>query len=945
MSSSGERMSTHARTGLPGAARYFTSWRISLRLAFRDIAKNKGRAALVVLLVGLPVFVIAGAGTFAVTKDVSPKEALSRRMGTGQALLAPANQQTAFLNLPDSWQSMTSDPSMPKLRKLPGASSIGGFSVGEVRTVTGGQLWPTSEAQVRVAVGDRHIDARVLGVDGRQHVYAGMAHLVSGHWPTTSQQVLVSTAGKASGIPAHGTLSVDDGSGSVTQVTVVGTAVTPNAEALVTAPDAAVDWATPTAWILQRSTPVTWPEVKQLNEFDIFVESRDVVDHPGQANEDAFIQGYNVGSGVPASIGVLLGTGLVLVIALLAGPAFAASGKRHRRALGLLASNGATKSQLRRYLLAQALVLGALSAAVSLALGAAAGSAAAEIWQRIDPRMVFGPIDLRWGWGALLFCVAVVASLVAAFVPAVIASRLNLIQVLRGQVSAPRVHPGWPLAGLAVACAGGALMTYALRSGAAVRSTKSELAVAGGAIGLFAGALMTAPWLLLQLGRLAGFLPLATRLAVRDLARQRGRGVATIGAIMATVGVMTTLMIGFASFDAAARRNYQPQLPMGQARLSGVGSDLEAEVQVVRQTLPHATIVGLWSLGPNDSQAASVPQNGAQSTTQWERVSAAYSTGCTDAQAVSFAVGGISVSNCVPTIAIQTGQLISASVEQLTRIYRLTPTESAALRRGEVLTTKLTSGRTWRVVAGSAVFDGNSGEATDVHVSGSAEVSLFATGRTEFSMVEIPKRASEQMFSETVGDGVNPTGLIANTAASRLPGGIHLVDYLIDNPGGIPAGKQTAINERLDDDTALYVERGYHSDAIWVFLIVGATFGLLVLVATLTATALSQAESRSDSATLASIGASGLTRRRIAAANAVVVGLVGVVFGVVVGAVPGIAVAHPLTEHNRGDGAFHATIDMPWSPIAVVMIGVPLLAGLLAALVTRGRPPMTRRLT
>ena len=61
--------------------------------------------------------------------------------------------------------------------------------------------------------------------------------------------------------------------------------------------------------------------------------------------------------------------GLLLETTLLVGPAFAVSAARQRRTLALAASNGATTAQLRRTVLAQALVLGVLAALVGAVVG------------------------------------------------------------------------------------------------------------------------------------------------------------------------------------------------------------------------------------------------------------------------------------------------------------------------------------------------------------------------------------------------------------------------------------------------------------------------------------------------------------------------------------------------------------------------------------------------
>lgn len=80
---------------------------------------------------------------------------------------------------------------------------------------------------------------------------------------------------------------------------------------------------------------------------------------------------------------------------------------------------------------------------------------------------------------------------------------------------------------------------------------------------------------------------------------------------------------------------------------------------------------------------------------------------------------------------------------------------------------------------------------------------------------------------------------------------------------GRVAAAQQAIDERLGDGAFLYVERGYDTAGFWVFVLIGGVFGLLVLVATLTSTAMSNAESRADSATLASLGAPPSLRQRL----------------------------------------------------------------------------------
>lgn len=879
MSSSGERTSDHRLRGSGGLGGYVGGWRVALRLAARDIRKHRGRAALVVLLIGLPLLLISGGGTFAFTKDVNGAEGITRTMGSSQALITSTGDfgGDALTQSVDagSWGSGFSDPAsslqFPGKPKHPNAHDI--------QQVTGGSVLPVSKTLHRVRVGDRQVNANFLGIDGRKQAYDGMASLSSGHWPTNAHEVLVSRAGAAHGIPTNGTLTIVYGDGHQTRLTVVGRVETPNAEDLVTLPTSDA-----TNWLLERGDPVRWPEVKHLNRYGLAVASREVIHHPAQAEADPVTDEMNY-SPVPPAVWVLLGIGLVIVIALLAGPAFAASGSRHRRALAQLASNGATKRQLRKYVLAQALLLGALAALLSIGLGAVLGAIAAKLYGHWSPTTATpGPVELRWGWGIVVFAVAVVASLIAAFVPAIAASRVNLVAVLRGHVSAAKVRVGWPILGLVIAVAGGAILTATLVSSGINAQDLSPGLMGGtivGTVALFAGTLMTAPWLLTRLGLIARHLPLPFRVAARDVSRQRGRAVATVGAILATVAALTTLSIAFASSDRASSDAYQPSLPAGEALVTvmqGGTTEATSAAAIVRHAVPDATVVPLRTVRARSN-------------------------------------------------ALADAEIIAATPEQLARIFRLDTRDIAVLQSGRAL---LPAGAPRSITTTIRLVASGRGGAT-----------LPAYRSTLKTFESMPTKDGAY---RTYGSGVAAAALVSTHTADRLPGGSAVGRLLVRAPDGISASAQQQIDERLTEGSYLYVERGYDSVGAWLFWLIGGVFGLLVLVATLASTALSNAESRADSATLASLGAPASLRRKIAGANAAVVGLFGAVLGLAVGAVAGIAVSNPVSLVTN-QNSHHTVTAIPWLQLLVVAIGVPLLAAALAALATRGRVPMTRRVT
>ncbi|MEP7223754.1 MAG: FtsX-like permease family protein, partial [Actinomycetota bacterium] len=91
--------------------------------------------------------------------------------------------------------------------------------------------------------------------------------------------------------------------------------------------------------------------------------------------------------------------------------------------------------------------------------------------------------------------------------------------------------------------------------------------------------------------------------------------------------------------------------------------------------------------------------------------------------------------------------------------------------------------------------------------------------------------------------------------------------------------------------------------------------------------ALLSAESRRDGAILVAIGAGPRSRRSVAGASAALIGVLSAVFAVVVGLAPTMVLLH--VENH------HYPFEVPWAVIAGVVLGVPAIAGLSAALVSR----------
>jgi putative ABC transport system permease protein len=175
---------------------------------------------------------------------------------------------------------------------------------------------------------------------------------------------------------------------------------------------------------------------------------------------------------------------------------------------------------------------------------------------------------------------------------------------------------------------------------------------------------------------------------------------------------------------------------------------------------------------------------------------------------------------------------------------------------------------------------------------------------------------------------------------------------LVGHDGAEPLskGEQDRLEETLSGITPnieVYTERGFVNDLSLPLLGLALVGALAVLIGTLTATGLALADSRPDLATLAAVGARPRTRRVMAAAQALVIGLLGAVTGVLVGLAPGIAVTWPLTSttwSSGGSGPHGPVIAIPWLTLVGLAVAVPVVAALFAGTVVRSRLPLTRRL-
>jgi hypothetical protein len=152
--------------------------------------------------------------------------------------------------------------------------------------------------------------------------------------------------------------------------------------------------------------------------------------------------------------------------------------------------------------------------------------------------------------------------------------------------------------------------------------------------------------------------------------------------------------------------------------------------------------------------------------------------------------------------------------------------------------------------------------------------------------------------------------------------------------------EQERLDRRLGDSMDGYVERGFQASTGWLFL-----FGPMILVAlagVLTATG-PVADTRWWRRVLLRVtGGSGVRLRMYVACRTWLAAACGTTLGVAAGSVTGLLLALPKPAQIGWDSLPRWAFDAPWSPIAALVVGFPVLAAALAALLPAGSRPRVR---
>jgi putative ABC transport system permease protein len=241
----------------------------------------------------------------------------------------------------------------------------------------------------------------------------------------------------------------------------------------------------------------------------------------------------------PATIVLIVSVLGLVFIGLVATAAFTVMAQRRQRALGMLASLGATEADVRFVLIADGLFAGVAGAVVG-------GAAALGGWLWYYPHLATAtahsvdPFNLPWVAVVIGLLLAVATSVIAAIWPGRSVSKVPVVAAISGRVEPPQLITRSLRPGLIFLVAG--LFVLFFSGGASGGGGGGFLVIAGMLCCEIASALL-APFIVDRLARLAWRAPLASRLALRDLARYRSRSGAALAAVSFAVFIATVAIV------------------------------------------------------------------------------------------------------------------------------------------------------------------------------------------------------------------------------------------------------------------------------------------------------------------------------------------------------------------------------------------------------------------
>ena len=600
----------------------------------------------------------------------------------------------------------------------------------------------------------------------------------------------------------------------------------------------------------------------------------------------------------PETIVLALATVGMLLIALVGIGGFTVLAQRRLRSMGLLAAQGATARNIRLVVRANGVLVGLVGAVAGLLLGLAAWLAYRPSVES-DAHHAIGAFQLPWTVIGVALALAVIATYFAASRPARAVTRIPVVTALSGRPAPPKQVHRSALPGLILLVGAAALFAY---SGTTNGNGSGALVLVLGFVALIAAVILLAPACLTLLARLGRRAPIATRLALRDLARYRARSGSALAAI--TLGVLIAVLVSVLSaqrfgnvLDYAGPNLASDQIivytPNGPYGGGGPGNGPSGPVTASKLAsmakAAHGIAAALGSHEVVELESASASLNHAASGRQWSG-----------------------------PVYVATPQLLHA--------FGITASQVSP--RADILSMRpgLSGITKMQLIYGA----GQGGHIGPGGGNGPGSQQSFPCPKNQCLANPVIQQVS------ALPSGTSAPNTVITEHAVRtlhLRPSVSADGWLIQTPNPPTASQIT--NARLAAATAgLSIETKNSIPSVAVIINWATVFGIVLALGILAMTlGLIRSETAGDLRTLAATGASGWTRRTLTAVTAGALGLAGAVLGTVAAYTAAIGYAWD----NKLDGLSELT-SVPTTSLLLILVGMPLAAAV-AGWLLAGREP------
>ena len=596
-------------------------------------------------------------------------------------------------------------------------------------------------------------------------------------------------------------------------------------------------------------------------------------------------------NGIPPATIVLVVAVLGLVfIGLVSVAGFTVMAQRRLRALGMLAALGATERNVRLVMVANGAVIGVVAAILGAIAGFAAWFAYVPTLQN-DTGHVINAANLPWWAIAVAIVLSIATAVLAARRPARTVARIPVVAALSGRPAPPKAVHRSAIPGVILVVVG--VLALVFSGGWSANGGSAALLLLVGLVTVVIGVCLLAPLSVALLSAAAGpRMPVAVRIALRDLVRYRARSGAALAAV--TFAVFLSVLI---CIVASVRF---------EKVLDWTGANLSNQEMII------------YTQNNSPTAGFSAPLTAAQLATLHTKVDG-YAASLHATSVLPLETTGVTLyqlgtnnNNFSGTVYVATPALLSQ--------YGISQSQIPA--GADILTMRpgLSEYRNMIMIWG--------------RFFGQQNPQSSSTPPCTLSNDCVANPVITQINSLPSGTSA-PNTVITEHAVQQYHLGEYLQGWLISAPNALSSSqintaRQLAISAGVSVETKSG-ELGLTEIADGA-TVLGLVIALGVLVMTV---GLIRSETRRDLRTLTATGASGTTRRTITGATAGAVGLLGAVLGTLAAAIAGVAWARSSLSVTFG--------DVPTADLLAILVGLPVVAALGGWLLAGRQPAVISR--